>query len=371
MPLFDRYIAVDWSANNKAKAGKDSIWSCVGPDATAGVRSKNHLTRRAAEAWLLDQLTAAVRKGERVLVGLDFPYSYPTGFAAALGVDGEPWKGVWRYLARHVVDDERNVSNRFEIASDINVKLGRHAPFWGRPGHLMLPHLPVRKEVTYLSAREPGGLSEWREVEDQLYRRGAHPQSVWKLAYPGSVGSQTLVGIPMLQRLRDHDALRTVSHVWPFEVLVPDFPIGSPAIVHAEIWPSLLPFAHESGSCNDERQVRAVVRNWRQLDKEDRLTESFAAPSESDPARLEEGWILGVPSSRTIDALDLPSRPRVSRPTNRRARPTPAPTTPAMAVSRPACVCGCGQYPRGKRSRFMPGHDQRINPATGRRFNAH
>ena len=26
MPIFDRYIAVDWSANNGPKTGRDSIW---------------------------------------------------------------------------------------------------------------------------------------------------------------------------------------------------------------------------------------------------------------------------------------------------------------------------------------------------------
>lgn len=34
-----------------------------------------------------------------------------------------------------------------------------------------------------------------------------------------------------------------------------------------------------------------------------------------------------------------------------------------------ACVCGCGNVPAGRHSRFMPGHDHRVNPATGRRWN--
>jgi hypothetical protein len=38
-------------------------------------------------------------------------------------------------------------------------------------------------------------------------------------------------------------------------------------------------------------------------------------------------------------------------------------------AGRLACV-GCGNFPRGKHSRFMPGRDQPINPATGRRFSA-
>ena len=33
-PLFDRYLAVDWSANNRRKLGKDSIWSCVADRST-------------------------------------------------------------------------------------------------------------------------------------------------------------------------------------------------------------------------------------------------------------------------------------------------------------------------------------------------
>ncbi|WP_422935801.1 DUF429 domain-containing protein [Sinomonas sp. P47F7] len=36
---------------------------------------------------------------------------------------------------------------------------------------------------------------------------------------------------------------------------------------------------------------------------------------------------------------------------------------------RPTCLCGCGRTPVGRRSRFMPGHDHRVNPATGRRWN--
>ncbi len=36
---------------------------------------------------------------------------------------------------------------------------------------------------------------------------------------------------------------------------------------------------------------------------------------------------------------------------------------------RAPCLCGCGGTPAGRQSRFMPGHDHRVNPATGRRWN--
>jgi hypothetical protein len=84
MPLFDRYVAVDWSANNTPKLGQDSIWACIATRAATDILTRNHRTRRVAESWLLSQLTAAVEAGERILVGMDFPYGYPSGFAGAL-----------------------------------------------------------------------------------------------------------------------------------------------------------------------------------------------------------------------------------------------------------------------------------------------
>jgi precorrin-8X/cobalt-precorrin-8 methylmutase len=364
MPLFDCYIAVDWSANNTPKAGKDSIWACVGTSPAGDLRAVNHRTRRAAETWLLEQLEEHVARAERILVGLDFPYGYPNGFARALGFDGESWLEVWAYLARQIEDDAGNASNRFAVAAEINRQLGTSAPFWGRPSHLPLPALPVRKDVMY-SPGAAHGLPEWRQVEQHLRRLRTSPQPAWKLAGAGAVGSQSLVGIPVLHRLRRHIALREVSQVWPFEVLHPNLPAGAPAIIHAEIWPSIVPFALEAGTCRDEQQVRAVVRHWQRLDEHDQLGELFALAADCEEVRREEGWVLGVPSSGELPAI---SARRHQAPRAQRTAAPPHPTIPAL---RAACLCGCGGHPRGRRSRFMPGHDQRIDPATGRRFNAH
>ncbi|MGB0094955.1 MAG: hypothetical protein WBP81_20775 [Solirubrobacteraceae bacterium] len=370
-PLFDRYIAVDWSASNQPKSGKDSIWSCVGDDhGEEQLETANHRTRRAAEAWLLEQLTAAVHAGQRVLLGLDFPYGYPAGFAAALNLGGEPWRAVWKYLECHISDDELNVSNRFEVAAGLNRQLGGHAPFWGRPEKLKLAALPVRKEVVY-DAPELVGLSEWRQAERRLQSLKAWPQSVWKLAGAGAVGSQSLVGIPVVARLRDHEALRHVSRIWPFEVHVRNARAGSPAVVHAEIWPTIVPFADEPGSCRDEQQVRAVVRHWRGQDRVGHLANLFAAAPANDAVLREEGWVLGVSAPGT-HIMVPPRPPRERAPRSGPALPSAVTTgKPPASITRQPCLCGCGNFPLGKRSRFMPGHDQRINPATGRRFNAH
>jgi precorrin-8X/cobalt-precorrin-8 methylmutase len=285
--LFDRYIAMDWSANNKPKLGKDSIWAGTTAGGDDRVETLNLRTRRQAEAWLHRQLVEAVRAGGRVLVGLDFPYGYPAGFAAALGV-GDSWTGVWRYLAEQVQDDAQNRSNRFGMAARINSMLGADAPFWGRLSAQPDAHLPATKAVTY------GHLSEWRRAELTLHAAGLHPQPVWKLAYAGSVGSQALLGIPVLYRLRWDPHLREVSLVWPFEVTVPSFPVGTPGVVHAEIWPSASPFEQEPGICPDERQVRAVVRQWQDQDRSGTLDGVFASVPIDEDIRREEGWILGI-----------------------------------------------------------------------------
>lgn len=340
--LFDSYVAVDWSASNKPTSGKDSIWSCVADERAKPLRTTNHRTRRAAEAWLLHYLTVAVHAGRRVLVGLDFPYGYPAGFAAALELQGEPWRAVWIYLEGQIVDDGHNVSNRFEVAARINQQLGRHAPFWGRPDNLMLPSLPFRKEVLYRTA-ELGGLSEWRQAEQELQRLKTRPQSVWKLAGAGAVGSQSLVGIPIVARLRDHEALRDVSRVWPFEVHVPDRRAGSPAVVHAEIWPTIVPFNSEPGAYRDEKQVRAVVRHWRELDRVGHLGNLFAAAPDNEAVQHEEGWVLGAPAPGTPNFAP-PRPPRRAAPALERGKPSATVVGTPTSSPRQPCLCGCGNF---------------------------
>ena len=121
-PYFDRYITVDWSANSKPKGGKDSIWVCThaadGESSTANPR-----TRREAETVVREQLLRAVRMRQRVLVGFDFPYGYPAGFADALGFTGAP--GMYN-------DDTPGA-----ITGTVNLALAAPAPT-PEPGTLVL-----------------------------------------------------------------------------------------------------------------------------------------------------------------------------------------------------------------------------------------
>src|SRR5512143_1856875 len=133
LPLFDHYVIVDWSAANTKKQGRDSIWIC---HRTAdGERCENPPTRHAAALLLADILAAVAARGERAVLGFDFPFGYPAGFARRLGLDGgAPWRALWDELAGLVRDDEHNRNNRFEVGALLNQRVsGRAFPFWGCP----------------------------------------------------------------------------------------------------------------------------------------------------------------------------------------------------------------------------------------------
>jgi hypothetical protein len=293
-PLFDRYLTVDWSASSVPRIGKDSIWICS-LGAEGDQATENPPRRKVAEDAIRQHLMESVRRGERVLVGFDFPYAYARGFAAALGLAGEPWRAVWSELERLVRDDlgVPNGNNRFAVASELNSRLAHHA-YWGRPQHQPHAHLSALRDVVrYRIEGEEAGLAEWREVECCLKRRHQHPHSAWKLLGAGSVGSQVLTGIPVVARLRDDPELGPVSRVWPFEVPVPDARPGEAAIVHAEIWPSLIDVPQIAGQVKDQTQVIRLATRLREEDRAGTLEGLFAAAGESEAAE-EEGWILGV-----------------------------------------------------------------------------
>ena len=95
--MFDTFAMVDWSAATVPRTGRDSIWLCWhSPD---DERLANPPTRRAAKVMLSDWLAEATALGQRVLLGFDFPFGYPTGFAARLGLPGVPWRAVWDEIA--------------------------------------------------------------------------------------------------------------------------------------------------------------------------------------------------------------------------------------------------------------------------------
>ena len=304
--MFDLILVADWSAAAKPtgpRPKKDAIWVCA--DLKGAQTVEYFPTRAAALAWIDDWLG----QGHRTLLGFDFAFGYPQGFAAALtGQEGA--LGLWDWLAARIEDAPDNANNRFEVAAAINRQFPGTGPFWGRPAALDLPDLPPTD-----TARAGHGLPEKRAVEAVV--PGA--KTLWQLAYGGAVGSQSLVGLAALSRLRARWGAE--MQVWPQET---GFRLPETGNLLVEIYPSLWPPApHE---IKDAGQVMATATALRTASP-DWFTAPGAQPDAERIAR-EEGWILGVQAAG--DCYALP--PGVHW--------TPVAEALAALRSRTACVTG-------------------------------
>jgi len=147
--------------------------------------------RDALATHLLDEAA----RDPRLVVGLDFAFSFPAWFSHdVLGVPDAP--STWARVAR-----------------DGEAWLAACAPpFWGRPGR---PRPGVAGPALRWTERAAPRLT------------GIAPKSVFQIGGAGSVGTGSLRGMPLLARLQ-----RAGACVWPFEAG------GWPVVV--EIYPRLL-----------------------------------------------------------------------------------------------------------------------------------
>lgn len=290
--LFNAYVMIDWSAAAKPATGPDSIWIGVykrNVRFQMAFESHNPPTRAEAEKLLESVLDDLRRKGERTLVGFDFPLGFPRGAAAALKLAGEPWRAMLDFVSRELKDKPNNANNRFQVGAKMNrLMTGEAFPFWGAP---------ARDEQSMLSAKRPrehgpNDLPELRLADEAV--KGA--SSIWKLYYQGSVGGQTLTGLPVVGRLHAKRAVK----LWPFETgwrpLAPADLIGVEA-VFAEIYPTMFATRPLGKETKDEAQVRGACERFNALDDKSQLAALFG-PAKEDPRReiveREEGWILGA-----------------------------------------------------------------------------
>lgn len=280
---FDTVIVVDWSARSSpspAKPSADSIW--VGVHRAGHAGETYHRSRAEAEKALAALFAAERAAGRRVLACFDIAFGYPAGFAEALTGSPDPL-GLWDWLEARVADSAGNANNRFDLAEQMNRRFPGVGPFWGRPSHLPHPDLPEKG-----SDRHGHGQAESRDAERVVPRA----QSVWKLYTTGSVGSQTLLGLPVLARLRRSAGAR----VWPFE------PATGP-LVFTETYTGLIdPLPPEPG-IKDQQQVKALARAYWALSQSGGLAGLMADPG---PAARREGWMLGAGHADRMRAAAWP-----------------------------------------------------------------
>ncbi len=292
--LFDNYIMVDWSASSKPNTGNDSIWIYIlKRDVRLQLRGEsfNPSTRQAALEIIEQELSVFAKRGDKTLIGFDFALGYPVGTAAALKLDGAPWQAMMKFLAKEIIDKVDNDNNRFQVASKINRLISnKSTPFWGCPPKMVNTYLQPTK-----SNNQDHDLGELR-ICDSV---GKVASSVFKLYTPGSVGSQSLTGIPYVQKLRDRFEK---SRIWPFETGLKDLnrdDIEDLDIVICEIYPSLLKTKPAKGETKDLAQVRAIAEYFAKIDDDGKLEKEFLGRAKIDDAQKaiienEEGWILGV-----------------------------------------------------------------------------
>ncbi len=191
----DTIIAIDWSGRVDVAGQRRHIVSATWQ--AGKVRVENGRTRVEVADWLI----ALAGKQPSLVVGFDFCFSFPAWFVEEVGANSAP--DFWAKVAEH---GERWLSRESP----------GHIPdrrFWGKPHkrpaefsgeniHRMLRATDIDcKLVTHIP-----------DEERALRVKGITPKSVFQIGGSGSVGTASLRGMAVLQRL--HAA---GFRVWPFD----------------------------------------------------------------------------------------------------------------------------------------------------------
>lgn len=294
--LFDNYIMVDWSAAAKPNNGADSIWiGVLRRDVRLQLRFEEYNPKTRIEAFnkITEILEALNKRGDKTLLGFDFCLGFPFGTAKALGLNKEdPHEAIFEFLTKEISDKADNSNNRFSVASKMNrIISGKAFPFWGCPPRDILTTLQPKKSIIH----DENTIKEYRICEI----RGKVASPVWKLYSPGSVGSQTLTGIPYIKKLQDNF---DKAAIWPFDIKMENLNrdnLENYDVIITEIYPSMLKTKAALGEVKDLSQIKSIAEYFANLDETGKLSSLFALPKDisqeqKDLIEKEEGWILGI-----------------------------------------------------------------------------
>ena len=287
MPLFSRYIAIDWSGAATAtegvdiaivEAGQKSSPAVVRPPA---IRGRKRWSRQACEEWLRPKLRAAE---PRTLVLVDAGFAYPSGAARTL-VGAASWMDLVKAMGQLY----RTHRTARAVGQYLNDQFRDGAPFRFDAG---------RSDARWYARY---GIPYYRQTELLV------PQAIseFYLGSGGAVGFHTITFLATLDDLiRRRKDGETAFDVWPYEVTLPR---GQRHVV-VECYPALCraSVAIPKDDRLTEHEADATVAcEWaRQLDSSDTLSRFFEmreVPVGRDTrctwqAQIqEEGWILGVP----------------------------------------------------------------------------
>ncbi len=295
--LFGAYVIVDYTAAEGKKTGESSMWIGVMKRDVRfrlSYEAHNPATRAEGLALLRTILADLKKRGDRVLLGVNFALGFPRGTAARLQLKGTPWEAMWDFLGKNVVDKPDNTNNRFQVAAKMNRLMTDEAyPFWGCPKNAAQKWLSTLKPDSF------GDFPEFRLTEEatKKLKKTAQAKSLWQMHGAGVVGGQAMLGITGLKTLTGDD-----MRVWPLQTgfaTVDLEALQGVATVAAEVLPLMYEGAAHAGEVKDATQVRLTAEALADADDKGELGAMFAAPKGLDEAQVdiaatEEGWILGV-----------------------------------------------------------------------------
>jgi hypothetical protein len=208
-----RVIGIDWSGRVDAAGQRRHIWAGIWTrqgDGRIAVKLEAGRTRDEVATWLIE----LARKTPRMVIGLDFCFSYPAWFVRdEHGLASAP--AFWRHVA-----DEGHIERWLARGAE-------DRRFWGkphkRPAEFSGEHLHRMMRATDIDCKM---IAHIPEPERQERMKGITPKSVFQIGGSGSVGTASLRGFPLLLRLRDAGFC-----IWPFDAPQLDSPLPRPLVL--------------------------------------------------------------------------------------------------------------------------------------------
>src|SRR5579871_247902 len=200
MPLFSRYIGIDYSGAETPSSSLKGlrVYLTDGEPPPFEVQPpqspRKYWTRRGVAQWLVELLA----QDTPALVGIDHAFSFPLRYFEMHHIEPD-WPAFLDDFQRHWPTDGDHIYVDFI-----------------RDGHCG-------------NGAARAGSARWRRLTETRTRA----KSVFHFDVPGSVAKSTHAGLPWLRFIRQRLGPRV--HVWPFDGW--DIPAGRSAI--AEVYPSL------------------------------------------------------------------------------------------------------------------------------------
>ncbi len=279
MTMFNGYIMTNWSGASSRVYRTSSIFVVSLIDGKEEV--KDFSTRARAHDYITCIMDKASKNKKRLLLCFDFAFGYPAKAYDELGCKN--WEKLWELINTEIDDSDSNKNNRFDVANKLNLLFAGEGPFWGKPAN----YTQYKNILTNRPKRFAKGSNDplqFRTIETHI----PNAKSVWQLAYNGCVGSKTLMGIPALQKLKEHKEIDCV--IWPFENID-----DTDKHVIAEIYPAI--WDEKKSQMTIEERLCRTLKIISCLDKNGTLKNLLQAPHRhpcKNDIIKKEGWILGV-----------------------------------------------------------------------------